>query len=176
MANPRICSDSDCSKPISTKCAKGDAAKFLEDLLHKFRTEEIDDQCIEWPFAKTSGYGAINSVKYDTMLVNRIVCAQINGLPAVDWLFCCHNCGNPACINPRHLRWDTQEGNMADTAAHGTRIRGESVHHAKLTEAQAKEIKGLKGTLKVDDAAELFKVSRWTIYDIWNGRSWGWLK
>lgn len=161
-----------------TEATRNDAKGFLEGMLHRFRTEDIGDECIEWPFATVNGYGVVNSVKYGdggTVLVTRIVCSEINGDPAVDTLFCCHGCGNPACINPRHLRWDTQEGNMADTVTHGTRLRGEDVAVSKLTEQQAREVKALKGKLKVDVVAEKFGVSRWTIYDVWNGRSWGWI-
>jgi hypothetical protein len=65
---------------------------------------------------------------------------------------------------------------MADTEGHGTKVRGEKSHHAKLTESQAREVKRLKGNLKVDQVAEKFRISRWTVYDVWNGRSWWWIE
>ena len=31
----------------------------------------------------------------------------------------CHSCGNPLCCNPKHLRFDTRQSNVADTLRHG---------------------------------------------------------
>lgn len=45
----------------------------------------------------------------------------------------CHACNNPICCNPRHLRFDTRSGNVADMVAAGrarngnTRLTAEAV-------------------------------------------------
>lgn len=62
----------------------------------------------------------------------------------------CHACDTPACVNPAHLWLGTAKDNMRDCGskgrAHYQRYpehvrRGEKHHRAKLTEAQAREIK-----------------------------------
>lgn len=51
-----------------------------------------------------------------------------------------HSCGAARCVNPRHLRVDTVQGNMTDKDRHGTQMIGERHHASKLTDAQRREI------------------------------------
>ena len=38
-------------------------------------------------------------------------------------LYVCHNCDNPLCINPNHLRWDTPRANLIDRSLRAKRTR-----------------------------------------------------
>lgn len=50
-------------------------------------------------------------------------------------------CGHTNCVNPAHLRWDTQTGNFADKVKDGTDPSGERNPNAKLTAAKVLAIR-----------------------------------
>jgi len=71
--------------------------------------------------------------------VHRLVCEAFHGpseLPEVR-----HLDGNPANNQPSNLAWGTQAQNAADRDSHGRTRRGETSGRAKLTDAQAVEIR-----------------------------------
>ncbi len=74
------------------------------------------------------------------MGAHRIVCLNVHGEPDGE-LDAAHSCGRPACVNPRHIRWATHLDNVADQVAHGTRHWGERRPAAKVTNAQAVELR-----------------------------------
>ena len=132
------------------------------------------DACIPWPFAKTvAGYGKIT--------INGI----LKGVPSEVLLrsgwskpsqrhVAAHSpevCHNPACINPRHLRWATPSENMADRILDGTANRGSRHGNAVLTETDIPAIRSdVRSPAKI--AAD-FGVSEATVRDVLSGRTWG---
>jgi HNH endonuclease len=74
-----------------------------------------------------------------------------------------HKDGNPGNDHPDNLEW-------------GTQADGSKNAHAKLTEAQAKEIKQRRASGESGRSlAKEFGVSQSTICDIHKGRCWSWL-
>lgn len=67
-------------------------------------------------------------------------------------------CSVDGCVNPRHLRWDSRAGNLADRLTHGTDHRGEKAPWAKLTDSDILEIIALKGLLSQKEIALGFNV------------------
>lgn len=86
-----------------------------------------------------------------------------------------HKDGNPANDHVDNLEWGTQAENMQDAVAHGTFQKG-VLARAKLKAEQVSEIKQrLKAGESMTSLASEFQVTVPTIYDIANGRTWGWL-
>jgi len=84
-----------------------------------------------------------------------------------------HSCDNPPCVNPAHLRIGTKADNTRDMLSRQRGLVGRRNGNAKLTEAQAAEIRRRRnaGELRKDLAAE-FNVSGATVTRIANGEGW----
>lgn len=188
-----LCTISGCGKPYLAKgyCAlhyrrmrihgdpsfvtdlrRGEPRQFIEESL----LIETDD-CIEWPFSRNEdGYGSIHPKKGEKgVSVSRLVCIAAHGDPPKDRNYAAHSCGNPPCINKRHLRWATQKENVGDQLIHGTRRRGTERAVTKLTEAQVHQIRALRGKLSCVKIGKLFGVGSSTVDSIFQKHSWAWL-
>lgn len=191
MATPRICSVDGCDKTArvrglcashydrlrrrgtteSAQTAKGEPLRFLSEVVLKFRGEE----CLPWPYNKHDrGYGMI-WLDGKPCRVTRIVCEHFHGVPA-DGAHAAHNCGNPNCCNPYHLRWASVSENQMDRVAHDTHQRGERHPNHLLSEADAREIKELRGRVSQTILAQRFGVSKWQVSKIQRGLAWSWLE
>lgn len=94
-----------------------------------------------------------------------------------------HQCNNPSCVNPDHLKAGTRKENqqyMVECNRHKfPDNRGEKAKHSKLNEVSAKEIlEAFETRVKGTGAAlaKKFGVSRAAIYGIWNGKNWAYLR
>jgi len=65
------------------------------------------------------------------------MCILAHGEPPFAEAQAAHNCGNPWCVSPRHLRWATGADNQADKEFHDTLPFGERHWNAKVTSEQA---------------------------------------
>lgn len=145
------------------------------------------DACVEWPFGLNSnGYG-LGVYRGRTRSAHRIAYEVVHdNIP--DGLHVLHSCDNRACVNPRHLHLGTHADNMREKVERGrcsslkgdrspsrTRpeclLRGERHHQAKITEADAIEIRRRRGDPSAALAAE-YGVSRTTICSIRRGETW----
>lgn len=82
-----------------------------------------------------------------------------------------HECDNPACFNPEHLKLGTQQDNMADKISRGRQPIGSNIPSSKLTEGDVYFIRFIS-----DDSrkflAENFNVSVSTITRVKNKSMW----
>lgn len=85
-----------------------------------------------------------------------------------------HNCDNPSCCNPNHLRIGTQKDNSLDAANRNRTRFGSENGMAILTEDQVREILLLDGKFSMTrkEIGEMYGVHRITIGDILLGKSW----
>ena len=139
------------------------------------------DGCWLFTGAKDSkGYGRIN-IDGRPVGAHRLAW-ELHFGPIPPGLKVLHNCpdgANPACV--RHLWLGTQADNVRDMIAKGraryVTYRGEQHGRAKLTEAQALEIRRLHGEGHVTQRAlaRRFGVTHTAIHHILTGRNWAWL-
>ena len=128
------------------------------------------DECILWPFGRyETGYGRF-SVKKKAKIASREMCKIAHGNPKTDNLVAAHNCGNPPCINPRHLRWATQHENMQDKKIHGTEAEGPDHHNSKLNRVQVIAIRNSK--LSLSQLSKIYGISISNISNIKNFKSY----
>lgn len=72
-----------------------------------------------------------------------------------------------------NLKWGTRQENVNDMVRHGTKPLGDRTHSAKLSNAQAMEVRRLRrGGMAGVDIAKRFGVHKQTVYQIALGRTW----
>jgi hypothetical protein len=83
-----------------------------------------------------------------------------------------HNCNNPACINPAHLRGGTKHDNAIDRmlSGRGGDLKGEKNGRAKLTASDVREIR--ESTLSGAELGAKFGISKVMACRIKRGQAW----
>lgn len=128
--------------------------------------------CILWPYGMKGKYGAVwyNGKQHGAHRVSLII--HCSDAPSPDH-YACHNpiaCGNPACINPNHLRWDTAHGNTYDRIISGTWPGGFNNANCKLGRDQIIDIRNSKLTYR--ELCEIHGISKTTVHVIKTGKRW----
>lgn len=124
-----------------------------------------------------SGYHIITlqlgggAAKKHTFQVAPLICRAWHGPPPREGMHCAHLNGDSRDNRPANLAWVEPVENEAHKLAHGTRMRGERHHQAKLT---AKEVRAIRASADVQgiDLAEMYGVSASQVSDIRTGKSW----
>lgn len=154
--------------------AHGAAQRFIREVAVSYDR----DDCLIWPFYRNNrGYACVRDGGRSMRSAARVVAELALGLPSDATFDTAHSCGNGhlGCVNPRHLRWATRTENMADTAAHGTKLNGARNPNAKLDERTAIEIRTMRGRAKQALVAAKFNISVPQVSAIQRGQRWGWL-
>ena len=159
------------STTLGAATPNGEPRAFLENTVFSFG----GDECLFWPYGKSSGgYGQIwrDGKVRD---VHRIACEAEHGPPPTPKHHAAHSCGKGqlGCVNRKHLEWKTPKENAADRLIHGAHNRGERHGAAKLTEAQVLEIRS--STRFQHELAAEFGVSPSLVCLIKRGKCWAWL-
>jgi len=149
----------------------GEPLKFFEAAL------SLDtDECIDWPYAKSHGYGVVYYQGRD-WVASRLMCERVNG-PAPEGLIdAAHYCGrgDKGCINPKHIRWANRVDNSADKEIHGTVNNGTRNGSCKLSEESVIYIFSKKGFVSQSKLAKQFEVAQTLISAIHTQKIWKWL-
>jgi hypothetical protein len=131
------------------------------------------DACWLWTKVRTQdGYGRVQLAWWG-FVAHRVAWVIASGSEIPDDLQVLHRCDNPPCCNPAHLWVGTCADNMHDKKAKGRNCRGETGGNAKLTDAQALDIRRryASGERQIDLAKE-FNVSNSVISRIVLRKTW----
>lgn len=133
------------------------------------------DDCLIWPFSRTSyGYAQL-SVNNRPAGGHRLMCRLAHGDPPQPKMHACHSCGNGhlGCVNPRHLRWGTRKENQRDMVEHGRSNRGKNT---PLTEADVLAIcAAVDSGESQRSIGTRYNIGQQTVSSIVRGKNWGWL-
>lgn len=83
-----------------------------------------------------------------------------------------HLDGKRANCSRTNLAYGTRVENRADSERHGTAVRGSRYKNAKLDEAKARAVRGLKGKVTQKELARRYGVSSGAIQAVHDGRTW----
>lgn len=157
--------------PLAGRLGAGQTQKFIE-----YAAAYVDDECLIWPHGYMgNGYGIATLAGRQTT-AHRLVLELYTGKPADPQLVAAHNpvqCHNPACVNPKHLRWATHQDNQRDRLADQTDNRGERHGNAKLSNDDVVAIFTDQRPQK--QIADHYSISQPTVSDIKRGYRWRWL-
>lgn len=144
---------------------KGSSEAFL-----RAHVAHVGDECLPWPYRlESKGYGlaVIDGVQKKA---SRWMCIIAHGAPPFPGAEAAHRCGNPACVNPGHLRWATAVENQADRLIHGTHNLGVRNGKTHLTAEDVAAIRGAPPDLKA--LMDRYSVSKGCISKIRSGSRW----
>jgi len=156
--------------PQGVRAERGDPAEFIDQVL-----ASDTDVCIEWPYGRATrgGYGVVSDPRAKTRIASRAVLILHTGETPSQSIDCAHNCGNPPCVNPRHLRWATRKSNHADQEVHGTMARGVKHGQAKIDDETVREIRSrIDSGEGQSQIARSLGISPQLVCDIKKGRRW----
>lgn len=129
-----------------------------------------------WPWTAglcSHGYGSFRISRVGgATRAHRIAMVLSRGRSAGD-LHALHQCDNPVCCNPRHLRPGTHAENMRESKDRGRSVSGT----ARLTHDQVREIRALcKGDLSQRVIGLRYGVGKGCVSFIHQGKRWGSVK
>lgn len=105
--------------------------------------------------------------------VHRLVCRAFHGECPAECDQVAHADGDPSNNRADNLRWATATENTEDKRLHGRVLSGEAHPRAKLTHAQADEIRALrKRGVKYRIISQRYGVAISTISSIMGGKNW----
>lgn len=122
------------------------------------------------PGISSSGYPTV-AIHGKSRLVHELVLSAFAG-PCPTGMECLHADGNRFNAAFENLRWGTRSENAGDRARHGTKLQGSRYPTAKLSEADAKEIRRLHRIVPQSELAKRYGVSPAAIQAIHDGRTW----
>jgi hypothetical protein len=128
----------------------------------------VETGCWEWQDRlNIDGYGLLK-INGKSIRAHRYAYEYFVGPLDIN-LEICHNCNNRKCVNPKHLRQDTQKSNMIDKS------------YLRTNPSQVlsvEEVIEIKKALKyyyrgqVNDLAHFYKVNPYVISFIKTGKTW----
>lgn len=107
-------------------------------------------------------------------------CRSVHSLVAASFLdnpsnlpLVLHRNGDRADNRECNLYYGTQKQNMADSIAHGTKVKGETHGMVKIDDRAVREIRKLSGAKKQRDIARMFGLGQSQVQRIIARESWG---
>lgn len=142
-----------------------------------------DDECWEWIAGHSGGYGRFE-ISGKKVAAHRFSYELFYGAISGDFVVL-HECDNPRCVNPKHLRLGTLSDNMQDMWDKGRHSfpsnafvhwdrHGERNPKSKLTQDDIFKIRAFfdRGLSTAKELARIYSISTVHVYDIVNLKCW----
>lgn len=129
---------------------------------------QFPSACVAWPGRKDRDGYPITRIGRKYKTVGRVLLELFVGA-GPEGAHVLHSCDNPACVNPRHLRWGTPKENAADRVQRLRQPRGVNAPNAKLSGAAVIEI---RAGLSCHEACSRFGIRKSSYYRVLAGESY----
>jgi len=149
-----------------------DLTKKLETIILENRIIN-ENNCWIWKGKiAANGYGQIEFIGFIGQ-IHRIISYLYLDLDNHKDLCVLHNCDNPLCFNPEHLRLGTRVENNKDKCERNRQAKGFSIR-GKLTEEDIREIRNHWNNkeFSMKELSEIYDVKVCQIGRIINGKQW----
>jgi len=165
----KICRE--CKQPFTTTARQHIFCSDLCSFMSKCERDPTGG-CWNWTAGlRTGGYGQMRFCG-KSLGAHKASYLLFKGRVPVG-LVVCHKCDNPKCVNPSHLFLGSPQDNSSDMVDKGRSTKGESHGNAKLSDVEVAGILALRsGGESLTKIAEKYQVSKKTILNISQGKSW----
>lgn len=149
-----------------TRAPYGMAVSFIDEMDTKCR------ECIEWPYSKNhNGYGVV-WLNGKVFRAHRVSFEKHIG-EIGKGMVVIHDCDNPACVNPNHLKIGSQKDNLADMHRKNRAAKGGHHGNSKLSESDVIAAKQKhKSGISIYRLAKLYDVNWTTMNRAVQGDTW----
>ena len=134
--------------------------------------------CWEWQASLTTyGYGQFafhDGTKVLRVDAHRAV-LMLRGIPLVG-ICVLHECDNPKCVRPSHLKLGTKAENSEDMVKRGRSCRGVDRSNAVLTPTLVREIRKRSECESSHSLAREYGITQPALYRVIKGQRWAWVK
>ncbi|MBT2587989.1 HNH endonuclease [Arthrobacter sp. ISL-95] len=147
----------------------------MQERFERVGWDVTESDCWEWRGGRSErGYGQFRAPGRSWVAPRASHYIYIGPIP--EGLVVLHECDNPPCVNPAHLRAGTTADNSDDKVSKGRQAKGEDVNTNKLAAEHVFEIRRqIAEGRRTSTLAKSFGVSPSAISDIKAGRTWAWL-
>jgi len=135
-----------------------------------------DKDCWIWTGCKSiRGYGTFNNTVVGKIVrAHRFSYELFYGIIPNN-LIICHDCDNPPCVNPNHLKTATPKINMEDCKNRNRNVKGSALWSAKLNEEDVEDI--IFGALNqiytsAKQVTSIYNISRTELCYLFSKKAW----
>jgi hypothetical protein len=133
------------------------------------------NDCWLWTGSGCKNGRGLFSIRHKTFIAARVAYAIAGNRS--NSLYVLHNpvtCNNPACVNPKHLRFGTKKEDANDMRLAGTMPNRKGCRHGRtqLTDADVIRIRQLAGKVSGSKLASMYNLTPGQISHIVTRRSW----
>ena len=119
----------------------------------------------------SGGYNAVSLGRNNSKTIHRLVAKTFLGAPPQGKNLVLHGDGNRVNNYLSNLRYGSHLDNSRDAKMHGTRVKGEKQHAAKLNEQDVLTIRA--SMLPVSALARHYNVTRQCVHLVQKRKNWG---
>jgi hypothetical protein len=145
----------------------------LAERFRRYYVSGPKDACWIWTGTfDRNGYGVISDEKRRQLRAHRVAYEQAHHVHIPEDKYVLHDCDNPACVNPAHLKLGTSADNNRDMITRRRHRFGQRHHRAKITEEQVREIRALYPGMSQSAIAIRYGLDQTTVSQIIRKVNW----
>lgn len=143
ISTNKLCCSRSCASKLKNGHSRIETIKRFWSFVNFAEGQGPNGDCWEWDENKLDSRGyACLSYEHKNRRATRFLFSFIRKIELTSKDLICHECDNPKCVKPTHLRIGTSKDNAQDCIKRGRKVtaRGEDCYNSKLNEEDIREI------------------------------------